>query len=212
MKPALIVSLALLLSVSPMGAGEDEIVVIGGNSLSPLYLTGVANLPSELEQDVVSGKFLRHYASVHLDADLVGNVSVTVTINGDKGGQAENLHLLSFTFKSSGIKKIVAKDYKDSVARYLDLRMKGFSYQYAVDLIFLKSGDVKVDREAKAITSAYTHANPLKLRLVKSEDYKDWLKKTYMISDGGFEWIYEIAVDLDGDVMEVQERREKRVR
>lgn len=203
-----VLATAIFVILLSSGKGDEKLTLAtGGASLSHLYLPNDSAAASQLEHDVVAGEFLEEYIKHHPQAAIKGKVTVKVNLpEYDKDHQEGELYLLGYSFSIRGVETHVAKAYQEAVDRYLQLRAKGFTSQYAIELILPSKSATTLSEDAKSIAREYPHANPLKLALAATKQHDGWLQKTYKIKDGDFEWIYEMGIDSNGKV-EIQESR-----
>lgn len=203
-------AIAILMMLLTSGDGKDEYgVVAGGGSMSELYLpTNDAREAAHLEHEIASGRFLKEYIKRYPQASVIqGRITVKITLpEVEENHQEEDLYLLGYFFSVQGADAKISDAYKKAVFRYIDLRTKGFTYQYAVDLIFLSDAGLNVSEYAKAIYREFPDADPRKLVLASEKQHPGWHQKTYKIKDGDFEWVYYMEIQSGGKTAVFQTR------
>jgi hypothetical protein len=210
MKTTVLLAATFMILLSS-GKGDEKLTLTaGGSSFSHLYLPNDRAAEFELEHDVVAGEFLKEYIKCYPDAAAIkGKLTVKVDLpEHDKEHQEGELYAFTYSFSVRGVELQVAEAYQKAVDRYLKLRAKGFTLQYAIELILPHKTTIKLAEDAKSIAQQYPDVDPLKLILVSSTQHQGWLQKTYSIKDGQFEWLYYMAIESSGKT-EIQEGRKK---
>lgn len=192
----LIIFTGVLPVINAAGGG----LYIGGISVSHLYLPIDSAAAAKLQYEVVAGELLSGYIKRYPKNNKIkGNVSIKInSIEADEDHQEGELLLLAYNFEARDIEPEIAKAYQTVVDRYLDLRVKGFTKKYAIELIFQSEQEANLVEDVKFIAKQYDHANPRKLNLIRSERINGSTVRTYIIKDGSFEWIYYFVIEESG--------------